>query len=106
MPSPPRPRPSASGVALIDQTSFSKFEITGPGAQAALNRIAAGDLSGEPGTAVYTQLCNDKGGIEADVTFIHAGRDRFLIVTGSGFGVRDSDWVRRHLPRRHRRCAM
>lgn len=85
-------------VALIDQTSFSKFEITGQGARAALNRIAAGDLSGEPGRAIYTQLCNEKGGVEADVTLIHAGPERFLLVTGSGFGVRDSAWVRRHLP--------
>jgi glycine cleavage system aminomethyltransferase T/glycine/D-amino acid oxidase-like deaminating enzyme len=85
-------------VALIDQTSFSKFEIAGPGAQNALNRIAAGDLSGEPGRAVYTQLCNDNGGIEADLTFIHVAPDRFMMVTGSGFGIRDSAWVRRHLP--------
>ncbi|WP_193178590.1 GcvT family protein [Oricola nitratireducens] len=85
-------------VALIDQTSFSKFEISGPGAQDALNAIAAGDLSGAPGRAVYTQLCNEKGGVEADVTLIHVNSDCFMLVTGSGFGVRDSAWVRRHLP--------
>jgi 4-methylaminobutanoate oxidase (formaldehyde-forming) len=87
-----------TGVALIDQTSFSKFEITGSGAQAALNRIAAADLGGAPGQAVYTQLCNAKGGIEADVTLIHVEEGRFLLVTGSGFGVRDAAWVRRQLP--------
>lgn len=85
-------------AALIDQSSFSKFEISGRGVQDALQRIAANDLSGPPGRAVYTQLCNEKGGIEADVTFMHTDRDRFLLVTGSGFGVRDSGWVRRHLP--------
>lgn len=86
------------GVALIDQTSFSKYEISGPGAQEALNRIAANDLSGQPGRAVYSQLCNRDGGIEADLTFVHVEADRFLMVTGSGFGVRDASWVRRHLP--------
>ena len=85
-------------AALIDQTSFSKFEITGNGAQAALQRIAANDLSGAPGRAVYTQLCNEKGGIEADVTIVHTGEDRFLLVTGSGFGVHDRHWISRHLP--------
>jgi len=85
-------------VALIDQSSFSKFEISGPGAQVALNAIAAADMSGAPGRAIYTQLCNEKGGVEADLTFIHTGPDQFLMVTGSGFGVRDSAWVRRHLP--------
>lgn len=86
------------GVALIDQTSFSKFELSGPGAQAALNRIAAADVSGAPGRAIYTQLLNDRGGIEADVTIQHRGEEDFLIVTGSGFGVRDSTWITRALP--------
>ncbi len=60
--------------------------------------MAANDLSGPPGKAVYTQLCNEKGGIEADVTIVHDRADHFLLVTGAGFGVRDSDWVARHLP--------
>jgi 4-methylaminobutanoate oxidase (formaldehyde-forming) len=85
-------------VALIDQTSFAKFEISGPDAATALQRIAANDLSGPPGKAVYTQLCNARGGIEADVTLIHDGEDHFYLVTGSGFGVRDSGWVARQLP--------
>jgi glycine cleavage system T protein len=85
-------------AALIDQTSFAKFEISGPGTEAALQRIAANDLSGPAGKAIYTQLCNEKGGIEADVTLVHAGPDRFYLITGSGFGVRDSGWVARHLP--------
>jgi 4-methylaminobutanoate oxidase (formaldehyde-forming) len=85
-------------AALIDQTSFSKFEISGKGAEAAMQRIAANDLSGPPGKAVYTQLCNEKGGIEADVTLIHMDTDHFMLVTGAAFGVRDSGWVARHLP--------
>ena len=85
-------------AVLIDQTSFAKFEISGAGTEAALQRIAANDLSGPPGKAVYTQLCNEKGGIEADVTLVHVGPDHFYLITGSGFGVRDSGWVARHLP--------
>jgi len=85
-------------AALIDQTSFAKFEISGAGAEAAMQRIAANDLGGPPGKAVYTQLCNERGGIEADVTLVHDGPDHFCLVTGSGFGVRDSGWVARQLP--------
>jgi 4-methylaminobutanoate oxidase (formaldehyde-forming) len=85
-------------AALIDQTSFAKFEISGPGAEAAMQRIAANDLSGPPGKAVYTQLCNARGGIEADVTIVHDAPDHFYMITGSGFGVRDGGWLRRHLP--------
>jgi 4-methylaminobutanoate oxidase (formaldehyde-forming) len=85
-------------AVLIDQTSFAKFEISGAGTEAALLRIAANDLSGPPGKAIYTQLCNEKGGIEADVTLVHAAFDHFYLITGSGFGVRDSGWVAKHLP--------
>lgn len=47
-----------SGVALIDQTSFAKFEISGPGAFDALQRLVANDLSGGPGKVTYTQILN------------------------------------------------
>lgn len=85
-------------VALIDQTSFSKYEIAGVGAEEALQRIAANDLAGPPGKAVYTQLCNERGGIEADVTLVHDGPGHFYLITGSAFGVRDAGWVARNLP--------
>ncbi len=85
-------------VTLFDQSSFSKFEIDGPGAFKALQRIAANDLDRPAGMAIYTQLCNARGGIEADLTFMRLGESRFYVVTGSGFGVRDGGWIQRHLP--------
>ncbi len=86
------------GVALIDQSSFAKLEVTGPGALAALQRLAANDLDREPGAIVYTQLCNERGGIECDLTIMRIAAERFYIVTGSGFGVHDFHWIRAHLP--------
>src|SRR6056297_3585861 len=86
------------GVALIDQSSFSKFEMVGPGALEALQRLAVSNMDKPVGSVIYTQLCNEHGGIEADLTITRTGPDRFYIVTGSGFGVHDSDWIRRALP--------
>ncbi|MDF3415486.1 FAD-dependent oxidoreductase [Sulfitobacter sp. M57] len=85
-------------VALIDQSSFAKFEIIGTGVLAALQRLCVSNMDKPVGTIIYTQMCNAKGGIEADVTFIRLAKDRFYLVTGSGFGVHDSDWIERHLP--------
>jgi 4-methylaminobutanoate oxidase (formaldehyde-forming) len=84
-------------VALFDLSSFTKFEVTGRGALAALQRIAANDLDKPDGSVIYTQLCNEKGGIEADLTLVRLSAERFYIVTGSGFGVRDGGWIRQHL---------
>jgi 4-methylaminobutanoate oxidase (formaldehyde-forming) len=86
-------------AALIDQSSFSKFEIGGRGAVAFLQRLAANTVDRPPGALVYTQLCNAKGGIEADVTLMRLDEDRFYLVTGSAFGVHDADWIARHMPR-------
>ena len=85
-------------VALIDMTSFSKFEIRGPGALALLQKLAVNNLDRPVGTIVYTQLCNERGGIEADVTITRLADDRFYFVTGSALGVRDRSTIERHLP--------
>ena len=85
-------------VALIDQSSFSKFEVAGPGAFDFLQWLAANDLDRPPGAVTYTQLCNARGGIETDLTIARLGDDHFYIVTGSGFGVHDLSWITRHLP--------
>ncbi len=86
------------GVALIDQSSFAKLEVSGRGALAAMQRLAANDLDREPGAVIYTQLCNERGGIECDLTIMRLDAERFYVVTGSGFGVHDFHWIRSHLP--------
>jgi 4-methylaminobutanoate oxidase (formaldehyde-forming) len=91
-------RAARERAVLIDQSSFSKYEISGPGAFATLQRLAAGDLDKPKGALVYTQLCNERGGIEADLTFARLDENRFYMVTGSAFGVRDMGWIRKHLP--------
>lgn len=87
------------GVALIDQTSFAKFELIGAGALLLLQRLAACNMDKPMGTVIYAQLCNDRGGIEADLTITRLGTDHFYVVTGAGFGIHDTDWIRRHMPR-------
>ena len=85
-------------AVLIDQTSFAKFTLKGPDAAAALNWIAAGNVDRAVGRLTYTQMLNDKGGIEADVTVARVARDEFYIVTGTGFATHDFDWIARNIP--------
>ncbi len=85
-------------AALFDQSSFAKLEVHGEGAAAALGRLCANELDRAPGTAVYTQLLNPRGGIEADLTVTRLAPDRFRLVTGTAFGTRDLAWIRAHLP--------
>ena len=47
-----------TAVGLVDQSSFAKFEITGPGALDLLQRVAGANLDVPAGKVVYTQLLN------------------------------------------------
>ncbi len=91
-------RACREAVALFDQTSFSKFLLQGPDAEAALQWICANDVAVTQGRIVYTAMLNDRGGFESDLTVTRLAGDAYLIVTGSGQTTRDLDWIRRHIP--------
>ncbi len=84
-------------VAIFDQTSFSKYAVSGPGALASLQRICGGDVDVAIGQAVYTPWLAPHGGYEADLTVTRTGDESFLVVSSSATTVRDLDWLRRHL---------
>jgi sarcosine dehydrogenase len=87
-----------NGVGLIDQSSFAKFEITGPGALAAVQWLSVADMDKSVGTVTYTQLCNERGGIECDLTMIRTAPDSWYVVTGAAFGAHDMGWIRANSP--------
>ena len=91
-------------VGLFDQTSFSKFLVTGPDAARVLNRVCANDVNRRPGTVVYTQWLNECGGIEADLTITRLAEIEFLVVTTAAGQTRDMAWLKRHMPE-DARCA-
>ena len=86
-------------VVLFDETSFSKMELAGSGAVAFLDRICANDMDRPVGSVIYTQLCNERGGIECDLTATRVAADRYFIVTGTAFGNHDLGWVRKQQER-------
>jgi 4-methylaminobutanoate oxidase (formaldehyde-forming) len=90
-------RATRERVALFDQTSFAKFELQGPDAAQALDWICAGDVARPPGALTYTQLLNDRGGIECDLTVSRLADDHFYLVTGTGFATHDLQCIRQQL---------
>ncbi len=91
-------RATRESAALFDETSFSKIEISGPGAVALLQRLCDNDVDRAVGRITYTQMLNRRGGIECDFTVTRLGEDRFFIVTGTAFGNHDLGWIRSHAP--------
>lgn len=85
-------------VGLFDQSSFAKFVLEGPDAEAVLDRICANDIAVPVGRVVYTQSLNERGGIEADLTVTRESETRFLIVTAAASATRDFAWLQRNIP--------
>ena len=85
-------------VGLFDQTSFGKYVVEGPDAEAVLDRISANTIAVPPGRCVYTQWLNERGGIEADLTVTRESETRFLVVTSAACQTRDLAWLKRNIP--------
>ncbi|MDH4248331.1 MAG: FAD-dependent oxidoreductase, partial [Deltaproteobacteria bacterium] len=85
-------------AGLFDQTSFSKFQVEGPGALAFLQRLTDNQMDKPPGAITYTQMLTETGGIACDLTVTRLGDQRFYLTTGTAFGTHDLHWMRRHLP--------
>ena len=84
-------------AGLFDESSFAKIEVVGAGALAFLQRICANDVDRPPGTVVYTQLLNRRGGIECDLTVTRLAEEQFRLITGTAFGTHDLAWIRKQL---------
>lgn len=85
-------------AGLFDQSSFAKYELSGPKAAEALEWICANRVARDIGRLTYTQLLNSRGGIECDLTVARLAEDLFYIVTGTGFRTHDFGWIADHLP--------
>ncbi len=85
-----------NGVAVFDQSSFVKFTVRGPDALDVLDTLSVADVDVPDGRAVYTQWCNERGGIEADLTVTRLGDDDFWVITSAACQTRDWAWLRRH----------
>jgi 4-methylaminobutanoate oxidase (formaldehyde-forming) len=84
--------------ALFELSPFTKIDIAGDDAGAALQRLCTNRIDMPQGKMVYTLMLNDHGGIEADGTVTRIDATRWRLVTGAATRVRDLDRLRRLLP--------
>ncbi len=83
-------------AGIIDLSSFGKIAVEGPDALGLLQRVSANDIDRPVGSVVYTQWCDERGGIVADVTVSRLADDRFRVVTGAGYLASEVAWLRTH----------
>ncbi len=83
-------RACREAAAIFDESSFAKLEVTGD------LQPLCGNVLGDVGSITYTQLVNQRGGIECDLTVSRLAEDRFFMVTGTAFGAHDRAFLERN----------
>jgi dimethylglycine dehydrogenase len=71
------------GVGVLDSSSFAKYEISGPGAAQALDRLVANKLP-SVGRVRLAPLLGETGRLMGDLTLMRLAEDRFMLF-GSGY---------------------
>jgi glycine cleavage system T protein len=83
---------------LFDLTPFGKIDVTGPGALAYLQRLAANQMDQPVGRITYTAMLDVAGTIVCDLTVTRLGPRHFRIITAGSALFHDLAWLREHLP--------
>jgi glycine cleavage system aminomethyltransferase T/glycine/D-amino acid oxidase-like deaminating enzyme len=86
----------AAGV--VDLTAFSIFDVVGPRACEALQRICVLNVDVPAGRVVYTPVLSANGGFRADLTVMRLGVEHYRVVTGGAHGNGDRKWFADNMP--------
>ena len=86
-----------NNCGLFDLTPFSKFEIKSDKAHENLQRICTANIKNEPGKCTYTQMLNEDGGIETDLTVVCIDKNHFRIISSASTRERDKFHIKKHL---------
>ena len=78
-------------VGVLDLTSFTKLEVSGPDAGAFLNRILANRVPRRDGGIALCHLLTENGEIEAEMTVTRLTKDLFFLLSAGSMRVRDID---------------
>ncbi|QDB99854.1 FAD-dependent oxidoreductase [Mesorhizobium sp. 8] len=91
-----------TSVGVTEIANFAKYEFTGPGAEAFLNRILTNRMP-KKGRIVLSPMLNEFGKLIGDFTIAHAGprggEDRFMVWGSSAAAKYHMRWFEKHLPK-------
>jgi glycine cleavage system aminomethyltransferase T/glycine/D-amino acid oxidase-like deaminating enzyme len=85
-------------AGVVDLSAFAIFDVVGPAAMEAVQRIVVSQVDVAPGRVVYTSVLDDRGGIRADLTVMRLAGDHYRVVTGGVTGNIDRKWFADRMP--------
>ena len=84
-------------VGLLDMTAFAKCWVSGPGAEAWLNRIFANRVPTKNGRIALCHLLTKHGGVRSEFT-VYRQPTGFYLVSAGAYEAHDHDVLRKLLP--------
>ena len=84
-------------VGLFDLTAFSKYNLKGQNVHTELQKICTANVKNEIGKTTYTQMLNEDGGIETDLTVVCLDKNYFRIITSAANREHDKFHILKHL---------
>jgi glycine cleavage system aminomethyltransferase T/glycine/D-amino acid oxidase-like deaminating enzyme len=85
-------------AGIVDLTAFAIFDVVGPSAMSAVQRVVVAQVDVAPGRVVYTSVLDDRGGIRSDLTIMRLAGDHYRVVTGGVTGNIDRKWFADRMP--------
>ncbi len=86
-------------AGIIDLSAFAIFDVVGPNALEAVQRICVSQCDVAVGKVVYTPVLDERGGFRSDLTVMRLAHDRFRVVTGGAHGMVDRKWFADRMPK-------
>jgi dimethylglycine dehydrogenase len=78
-------------VGVLDLTGFAKYDISGAGAEAFLNRICANQIPRKIGGIALVHMLSPGGRIQGELTVTRLDDDRFYALSAAAVELRDLD---------------
>ena len=85
-------------VGLLDMTAFSKFLVTGPGAEAYLDNLVANRVPKKIGRVNLCHALNKFGGVRSEFTVMRDGPEAFYLVSAGAQERFDWDYLCKMAP--------
>ncbi len=87
-----------NNVGLQDMSAFAKCFVTGPGAEAWLDRLMANRIPKKIGRVALCHMLTPQGGVRSEFTIYKARERGYYLVSAGAFERHDHDYLMKALP--------
>ena len=86
-----------NNIGLFELSSFSKFDLKGDNVHDELQKISTANVKNTPGKITYTQMLNQDGGIETDLSIVCIDKNYFRVVSSAVTREHNKNHIQKYL---------